>query len=58
MTTEIHLTKEDIQKILAEKFNVNPDAVKVETYKEWVGYGMGEHEEHNVKAVITTLSNL
>ena len=53
MTTEIHLTKEDIQKILAEKFNVNPDAVVVKTYKEWVGYGMGEHEECDVKAVIT-----
>ena len=54
MTTEIHLTKEDIQKILAEKFNVNPDAVVVKPYKEWVGYGTGEHEEYNVKAVITT----
>ena len=53
MITEIHLTKEDIQKILAEKFNVNPDAVKIEPYKEWVGYGMGEHEECDVKAVIT-----
>lgn len=52
MTTEIHLTKKDIQKILAERFDVRPDAVDVCCYMDIEGYGPGEREVPSVRAVI------
>ena len=52
MTTEIHLTKKDIQKILAERFDVRPDAVDVCCYMDIEGYGLGEREVPSVRAVI------
>lgn len=52
MTTEIHLTKKDIQKVLAEHFDVKPDAVDVNCYMDIEGYGPGEHEVPSVRAVI------
>lgn len=52
MTTEIHLTKKDIQKVLAEHFDVKPDAVDIDCYMDIDGYGPGEHEVPSVMAVI------
>lgn len=52
MTTEIHLNKKDIQKILAEKFDVSPDSVEVHCYMDIEGYGPGEREVPAVRAVV------
>ena len=43
------LNKEDIQRIIAEKFEVLPENVYTEIYEDLVGYGMDEHKESKVR---------
>ena len=48
-----HLDKSDIQSIIARHFNVPINEVMVDCYMETVGYGLNEHEEPSVRAVVT-----
>lgn len=41
----VELDIEDIKKIIAEKFGVEPNEVELTIKKRTVGYGMGEHEK-------------
>ena len=52
MTTEIHLTDDDIKEIIANKFGVRLGDVDLICYTKTVGYYKGEHYEYSVKAVI------
>lgn len=54
MQTEIHLEKQDIIEIIAKRFGVNPSTVDIRVFANTVGYGMGEHDEPTVTAVIKT----
>lgn len=47
-----HLDKSDIQSIIARHFNVPIDEVTVDCYMETIGYGLHEHEEPSVRAVV------
>lgn len=53
MRTEVHLTNEDIENIIAEKYGVKKENVHVITSKECVGYGTAEHMDYIVKGIIT-----
>jgi len=46
---QIILSKEDIQKIIAERFNVDKSKVEVEPYVFLDGYYMDEHYSADVK---------
>ena len=52
-----HLDINDIRSIIAHFFNVNEEEVMVDCYMESVGYGLNEHKEPMVRAVVTTCSN-
>ena len=52
MITKIILDKEDIKKILADYFKVKPSDVDINLFMTWVGYGLDEHEEPDVKITI------
>ena len=52
MKIAYELNKEDIQRIIAKQFEVLPENVYIEIYKDWVGYGMGEHQESKVRVRI------
>ena len=54
MTTEIHLSKEDIRQLIAQKYDVSPEQVDVICFMDCVGYGLGERNEPNVRAVVKT----
>ena len=54
MTTMTHLDKEDIRSIIAHHFDVPYEDVMVDCYMDTVGYGMNEHSEPMVRAVVTT----
>ena len=49
-----HLDKKDIRAIIAHHFGVPEKDVMVDCYMDTVDYGMDEHEEPFVRAVITT----
>lgn len=51
-TTRI-LEEEDVKKIIAEKFGVEPKYVEVKIYKVSKGYGMDEHDEPKLEIVVT-----
>ena len=53
MITTTHLDKIDIRSIIAHHFNVKLEDVMIDCYMDTVGYGMAEHEEPSVRAVIT-----
>ena len=53
MTTMTHLDKNDIRSIIAHHFGVKSEDVIIDCYIDTVGYGMAEHEEPSVRAVIT-----
>lgn len=57
MITMTHLDINDIRSIIAHFFNVNEEEVMVDCYMESVGYGLNEHKEPMVRAVVTTCSN-
>ena len=52
MKTEIHLDKDDIKKIIAERFSTDQDSVFVECFMDYEGYGTSERQVPNVRAVI------
>lgn len=52
MRTEIHLDKDDIEKIVADKFCTSPDSVFVECFMDYEGYGTSEHQVPCVRAVV------
>lgn len=47
-----HLDKEDIRRIIAKTFDVKVEDVMIDCYMDWVGYGMDEHQEPAVRAVV------
>lgn len=49
-----HLDKKDIRSIIAHHFGVPEKDVMIDCYMDTVDYGMGEHDEPFVRAVITT----
>lgn len=57
MMTMIHLDKKDIRSIIAHHFSVPSEDVMIDCYIDTVGYGMAEHEEPSVRAVITTYND-
>ena len=52
MRKEIHLSKKDIEQIIAEKFGENPRNVQVRVTDTCEGYGMAEMYVKTVEAVI------
>ena len=54
MITTTHLDKIDIRSIIAHHFDVKFEDVMIDCYMDTVGYGMAEHEEPSVRAVVTT----
>lgn len=53
MRTEIHLSDNDIESIIANKYGVKKENVRVFSSRECVGYGTSEHMDYVVKATIT-----
>ena len=49
-----HLDKEDIRSIIAHHFGVPYEDVMIDCYMDAVDYGMNEHKEPFVRAVVTT----
>lgn len=58
MTIKIHLTKQDIQNIIAEKFRVAPGEVYIECFMDYEGYGMSERQIPNVRATVAQTEGL
>lgn len=54
MITMTHLDKKDIRSIIAHHFGVPEKDVMIDCYMDTVDYGMGEHDEPFVRAIITT----
>ena len=54
MMTMTHLDKNDIHSIIAHHFGVPEKDVMIDCYMDTVGYGMNEHKEPFVRAVVTT----
>ena len=52
MKKQICLTQDDIQKIIANAFNVDNDKVYIEPYKDIEGYGISECYVEKVKATV------
>lgn len=57
MMTMTHLDKNDIRSIIAHHFGVKSDDVMIDCYIDTVGYGMNEHKEPTVRAVVTTYND-
>lgn len=53
MITKTHLDKKDIRSIIAHHFDVKLEDVMIDCYIDTVGYGMAEHKEPSVRAVVT-----
>lgn len=43
---ELKLTKEEIERIIADRFKVPVEDVRATTEETWKGYGTAEHPEH------------
>ena len=54
MMTMIHLDIDDIRSIIAHSFKVSKEKVMIDCYMETIGYGMNEHKEPMVRAVVTS----
>lgn len=54
MMAMTHLDKNDIRSIIAHYFDVKSEDVMIDCYMDTVGYGMNEHKEPTVRAVVTT----
>ena len=52
-----HLDIDDIRSIIAHFFDVSEEKVMIDCYMETVGYGMNEHKEPTVRAVVTTYND-
>lgn len=57
MMTMTHLDIDDIRSIIAHSFNVSKEKVMIDCYMDTVGYGMNEHKEPTVRAVVTTYND-
>ena len=57
MMTMIHLDIDDICSIIAHSFGVSKEKVMIDCYMETIGYGLNEHKEPAVRAVVTTYTN-
>lgn len=57
MMTMTHLDIDDIRSIIAHSFDVSEEKVMIDCYMETVGYGMNEHKEPMVRAVVTTYND-
>ena len=53
MITMTHLDKKDIRTIIAHHFDVPEKDVMIDCYMDTIDYGMGEHDEPFVRAVVT-----
>lgn len=53
MVHVIHLNKSDIEKIIADKFGVDPKVVYVTCNKESEGYGHNETEVYRPAATVS-----
>lgn len=52
MTRKLQINKDEIEKIISKYFGVELEDVHVDVRNEIVGYGMGEHTESVVVAII------
>lgn len=50
---ELKLNKAEIERIIAERFNVDPKQVVASVNEVWVGQGMAEHLEKEPVAYVT-----
>lgn len=57
MITVTHLDIDDIRSIIAHSFGVEVKEVMIDCYMETIGYGLNEHKEPAVRAVVTTYTN-
>ena len=57
MTIDIDISKKDIQKIVAEKFGVDPEDVYIDCFMKDVGYGMNERKEPSVCVTVRKHAN-
>ena len=57
MITMTHLDKKDIRTIIAHHFDVPEKDVMIDCYMDTIDYGMGEHREPFVRAVVTRYKN-
>lgn len=48
MKTTIELDAADIKRLVAKEFQVKEDKVLVYLQKVYKGYGMGEHQDHEI----------
>jgi len=58
MAIKIHLTKQDIQNIIAEKFKVAPGEVDVECFMDYDNYAMDGRQIPNVRATVEQTEGL
>lgn len=54
MVVNTHLDTTDIQSIIAQHFGVAAEDVFIDCYMETIGYGLNEHKEPMVRAVVTS----
>ena len=54
MRVEVHLDKDDIKRIVADHFGVQPGDVDIHCFMETVGYGPGERDVPSVRAIVKT----
>ena len=52
MKHTIELNAEDIQQLIAKKFDVKEEQVIVSISKVYSGYGIGEHEDYEIYATV------
>lgn len=57
MMTMTHLDIYDIRSIIAHSFDVSEEKVMIDCYMETIGYGINEHKEPIVRAVVTTYND-
>jgi hypothetical protein len=57
MMTMTHLDKDDIRLIIAHHFNIPYEDVMIDCYMNTIGYGVNEHKEPSVRAVVTTYND-
>lgn len=58
MIIKIHLTKQDILNIIAEKFKVTPGEVKIECFIDYDDYAMDGRQIPNVRATVEQTEGL
>ena len=54
MKQTIQLNAEDIKQLIAKEFDVKEEQVTISISKVYSGYGIGEHKDYKIYAMINT----